>query len=74
MLTVVLVALSYNSFCLWAKIKTSCFFNFAKHVLEQFVMPPKKRLKADRHNADIEREFSVQNVICTSQRDNILCF
>ena len=40
-----------------------------KHVFEQFVMPPKKKkLKADRHTADVERGFSAQNLICTSLR------
>ena len=31
-------------------------------------MPPKKKLEADRHTADVERGFSAQNLICTSQR------
>ena len=31
-------------------------------------MPPKKKLKADRHTADVEKGFSAQNLICTSQR------
>ena len=31
-------------------------------------MPPNKKLEADRHNADVERGFSAQNLICTSQR------
>ena len=39
-----------------------------KPVFEQFVMPPKEKLKADRHTADVEKGFSMQNLICTSQR------
>ena len=56
--------------CPWVKIKTFCFFLFTKHVFEQFVMPPKKKLKADRHTADAEKGFSrsAQNLICASQR------
>ena len=46
-----------------------------KHVFEQFVMPPKKKkLKADRYTADVERGFSAQNLICTSQRGKFLRF
>ena len=56
-----------DSSCTWAKIKTSCFF-FRKHASEQFVMPPKKKLMADRRTVDVERGFSTQNLICMSQR------
>ena len=37
-------------------------------MFEQFVMPSKKKLQADRHTADVEKGFSMQNLICTSQR------
>ena len=43
---------------------------FTKHVLEQFVMPPKKR-QADIYTADVKRGFSAQNEICISERGNI---
>ena len=60
--------------CSLVKIRTSCFFLLAKHVFEQFVMPPNKKLKADRHIANVERGFSAQNLICTNQRGNFLHF
>ena len=41
---------------------------FTKCVFEQFMMPPKKKLKADRHIADVEKGFGVQNLICTGPR------
>ena len=68
------MALSWIPFCAWAKIRTSCFFLFVKHELEQFVMPSMEKLKADRHTADVERGFSAQSLICTSHRGNFLCF
>ena len=60
-----------NCFCARAEIKTSCFFFFVKRAFEQFVMPPKKKIKADRHTADVESGFSAHNLICTSQRSRL---
>ena len=31
-------------------------------------MQPKKKLKADRHTADVEKWLGAQNLFCTSQR------
>ena len=64
-LTVVSVALSETSSAHGRR--TPCFFFFKKHAFEQLKMSPKKKLKADRHTADVERGFSAQNLICTSQ-------
>ena len=43
---------------------------FTKCVLELFVMPSKKKLKADRHTADVEKSLvhGIQNLMCTGQR------
>ena len=37
-------------------------------VFEQFIMSSKEKLKADTHTADVEKGFSAQKLICTSQR------
>ena len=37
-------------------------------MFEQFVMQPKRKLQAATHTADVEKGFSAQNLICTSQR------
>ena len=50
------------------KTNKSCFFFFfLKCAFKQFVMPPKKKLQADRHTADVEE----QNLISTNQRSRL---
>ena len=53
------------------KSQNVLFLFFLKHTFEQFVIPSKKKLKADRHTADVERGFSAQNLICTSQKNRL---